>query len=87
MPSSKLTRRICGAVVLAVVLVFFLLLCRPDPAREGVSRIPFMPMSMRTSPERTAKMTGDGAHSTPLTPKFSLTAGAQLSQDHIFPRT
>ena len=57
MPSSKLTGRFCGAVVFAAVPVFFLLLCAPDPAREGVSRIPFMPMAVRTSPERSAKIT------------------------------
>jgi hypothetical protein len=84
MSSSKLTGRVCSAAVLAAALLFSVLLCRPDPTREGGPHFIAITAPEQTGPQRGAKMTSDEARSTPLSPQPSLSTALQSWQQHIF---
>jgi Abnormal spindle-like microcephaly-assoc'd, ASPM-SPD-2-Hydin len=83
-PSSNVIGRVCGAVVLAAALLLSLLLCRPDPAREGGSRITTLTTAEHTSRRRGAKVASNEAHIAPPSPKPSLSSGSQIWQQRIF---
>jgi hypothetical protein len=83
-PSSNLIERVSSAFVFTAALLFSVLLCRPDPVREGGSHLTSITTPENTSPQRGAKMTSDEAHSPPLSPQRSLSAGSQIWQQHIF---